>query len=134
VQYRLIKNEGRGEMPRIEPSTKKRKPIPWSCAFDNGVYEVYADNVLRSQHRTKREALKEASRLRKPRRSRLQVDVRYKSVCTWGDEICRYWKRCYDDKGTTFTQPWGKKKVMLLEMKRQRPPEPNKDKELNQFF
>ena len=123
------------KMPRIKPPREKRKPIPSSCNFDRGVYEVYADNVLMSQHTTKREALKEASRLKKPRPSRLQVAVRYKSICTHGDEICKYWKRCYDEKGTTFTQPWGQKKVMLLEMKRKPPPSKlKKDRELAQFL
>ena len=109
-------------MPRVKPPKEKRKPIPYPCLYDRGVYEVYADNVLMSQHRTKREALKEASRLRKPRPSRLQVDVRYKSICTYGDETCKYWKRCHEEKGTTFTQPWGQKKVVLLKMKREPPP------------
>lgn len=127
------KKEG---MPRVKPPKRKRKPIPWSCAFDNGVYEVYVDNVLVSSHDTKREALKEASRLRIPRPRYLHLAIRYKSICTWGDEVCKYWKRCYDEKGTTFTQSWGKTKVMLLGMKRearQAPPKPKKDRELDQF-
>jgi hypothetical protein len=126
-------------MPRVTPLNLKRKPIAYSCLYDRGVYEVYADNVLMSSHETKRDAQKEASRLRKPRPCHLHITVSYKSVCTWGSgsDICKYWKSCVDAKGTTFTQPWGKKKLMLLEMKRQAkqlPTEPKKDKESNQFF
>ena len=121
-------------MPRVKPPRKELMPIPSSCLYDRGFYEVYADNVLMSQHRTKRDAQKEASRLRKPRPRRIQITISYKSVCTWGGEICKYWKRCYDEKGTIFTQPWGKKKVMLLEMKREPlSPKPRNDRGLDEF-
>lgn len=124
-------------MPRVKKP--KRKPIAYSCLYDRGVYEVYVDNSLVSSHKTKREALKEASRLKIPRPRYLHLAIRYKSICTWGSgsDICKYWKSCVETKGTTFTQPWGKKMLMLLEMKRQAkhpPHEPKKDKELNQFL
>jgi len=86
-----------------------------------------------SKHQTKKVAENEARRLRKPRPRHFHVTILEKSVCTYGPEICKYWKKCHEVKGTTFSQPWGKKMLMLLEMKRQRLPEPKKDKELNQF-
>jgi len=126
-------------MPRVKPLKLKRKPIAYSCLYDRGVYEVYVNNAFVSSHETKTDAKKEASRLRKLRPRHLQVTISYKSICTWGSgsDICKYWKSCVEAKGTTFTQPWGKKKLMLLKMKRQAkqpPPEPKKDKELNQFL
>lgn len=121
-------------MPRAKEPKRKRKPIAYSCLYDRGVYEVYVDDVLMSKHETKRDAEKEAHRLRKPRACHLQVTISYKSICTYGPEICKYWKSCVDAKGTIFSQPWGKKMLMLLEMKRQRPPEPKKGEELDRFF
>lgn len=124
-------------MPRVKPLKLKRKPIAYSCLYDRGIYEVYADNVLRSKHETKRDAEKEAHRFRKPRPCHLHVTIRKNSICTYGPDICKYWKSCVEAKGTTFTQPWGKKMLMLLEMKRrakQPPPEPKKDKELDRLF
>ena len=110
------------------------------CLYDQGYYELYVDKVLRSTHRTLTEAKREGTRLRKLalRPRRLQVAINYKSICTWGSgsDICKYWKSCVETKGTTFTQPWGKKMLILLEMKRQAKqptPEPKKDEELNQF-
>ncbi len=124
-------------MPR--DTETKRKPIAYSCFYDRGVYEVYVDNVFVSSHGTKTEALGEARRLRIPRPRYLHLDIRYKSICTWGSgsDVCKYWKNCVKAKGTTFTQPWGKKMLMLLEMKRQaKQPfnEPKKDKDLDRFF
>jgi len=122
----------RVEMPRVKKP--KRKPIAYSCLYDRGVYEVYADDIFVSSFETQREAKIEARRLKKPRPCHSQVIINYKSVCTYGPEVCRYWKSCVEVKGTTFTQPWGKKKLILLEMKRHPQPEPKKEKELNQFF
>jgi hypothetical protein len=47
-------------MPRVKPLRLKRKPMAYSCLYDRGVYEVYADNVLMSKHETKRDAEKAA--------------------------------------------------------------------------
>jgi len=120
-------------MPRVK--NPKRKPIAYSCLYDRGFHEVYAGNVLMSKHETKKAAQNKARRLRKARPSsdcRSHVTIRYGGICTY-TEICKYWKSCYEVKGITFSQPWGKKMLMLLEMKRHAQPEP-KDKELNQFF
>jgi len=118
-------------MPRVKPP--KRKPVAYSCFYDRGIYEVCADDTLVSSFDTQREAKIEARQLKKSRPRHSQIAIRYKSICTWGPEICKYWKSCVETKRTTFTQPWGQKKVMLLEMKREPPPKPRKDRELDQF-
>jgi len=124
-------------MPRVKVKESKREPIVYFCLYDQGVYEVYADDIFVSSFRTQREAKIEARRLKKPQPCHSQVTISYRSICTYGPDNCKYWKSCVETKGTTFTQPWGKKKLMLLEIKRQAKqpsPEPKKDKELNQFL
>jgi hypothetical protein len=126
---------GKIEMPKIKEP--KRKPAILPCVFDRLVYEVYADGKLVKSYTSFTRAKREATRLRrlskKPRYPE-RVTIKMKSTCTYGPEACKYWKSCLDLKGTTFTESWGKKKVFLLEMKRQQEQEPKKDKELDQFL
>ena len=77
---------------------------------------------------------KRLRRLSKQPRYPERVIIKMNSTCRYGPEACKYWKSCYELKGTKFTESWGKKKVMLLEMKRQQEQEPKKDKELDQFL
>lgn len=68
-------------------------------------------------------------------RSYLGCDLEKDRIC-YSTDHCKYWKRCHEERGTVFSHGWGKKMLMLLEMKRPtpKPSKPRKDKELDQFF
>jgi hypothetical protein len=122
-------------MPKIKELKRKSEILP--CVFDRRVYEVYDDGKLVASYssltRAKREAARSRRLSKQPRYSE-RVIIKINSTCTYGPEACKYWKSCYELKGTKFTESWGKKKVMLLEMKRQQEQEPKKDKELDRFL
>jgi len=122
-------------MPRIKEP--KRQPEILPCVFDRRVYEVYADGKLVESDTSFAEAKRKAARLRRLRKQPLcpeRVTINIRSTCTYGPEACKYWKSCLELKGTTFTESWGKKKILLLEIKRQQQQEPKKDKELDRFL
>ena len=124
-------------MPKVKEPKKKPEILP--CIFDRRTYEVYAEGKLVASETSFTEAKRMAAyqrRLRKLRgkpRYPERVIIDLKSICSYGPEICRFWKSCVELKGTTFTQEWGQKKVMLLEMKRQQR-EPKKDKDLDRLL
>lgn len=122
-------------MPRIKEP--KRKPEILPCVFDRRFYEVYAEGKLVESTTSFTQAKRKAARLRRLRKQPRypeRVVIKIKSTCTYGPEACKYWKSCYELKGTTFTESWGKKKVLLLEIERQQQREPKKDKELDRFL
>jgi len=122
-------------MPRVKEPKKKSEILP--CVFDRRIYEVYEDDKLVASDTSFTQAKRIAARLRRTsKRPRYpeHVFINLKSTCHYGPEVCKYWKSCLELKGTVFTETWGIKKVMLLEMERQQQQEQKKDKDLGQFL
>ena len=122
-------------MPKIK--IPRRKTEIFVCIFDRSTYEIYVDHKLAASYSSFTAAKRKATQLHKlskqPRYPE-RVVIGLKSTCTYGPEVCKYWKSCLELKGTKFTESWGKKKILLLEMGSQHQQEPKRDMELDRFL